>query len=631
MRRLLPLFVLIGLCLGQTYAQSSVFFRNNSNFNFAVNVVETGVDTVLPHAWTQHQQRHEAWVPDRELFSVDRDSIGLSFGDTSMFEIRLGGDSNFIALQMRIVATPGATELAYSVAGPGFDDAWYTDGSFHAIDVTYQGWDLTIKYRPENDDTNQDRDVLWVVHQKKVYDVSAVDAANPMVLNVISYNVQMLPLFIGGFDNNLRSRHIPLHLDTLTDVLILQEAFDPLSNDPDLFPGLEALGYVHNSGLVNDYFPWNGGVIIFSRWPIETTDEIDFALCGPNSGDCFANKGVKYARINKLGQRYHVFGTHLDAGSAQADLVAKNLQFREMRDFMGSLGIPANEPVIYGGDFNVSPVHGHNLYANMLDSLDPVLPHYSGFYETNMNLDTGVVIDNIWTDSRFLMPIQSTNEIFTLRSIADDMWDISDLSDHRTVLGRFAFPTFWTSGGDTTLCMGDNLTMGIGSSVGGYYQWRRDTTPIFNATGTGISIVSFNPFMAGNYTCDVQYSLHRGGLPDAVNQLFFPNGPHYVWNTQNLQVADVQMNSACFVSAEDALSQMLTAYPNPTDAELNLRFSQYVGPATLALFDATGRLVWNGEMKGAEASVDVGGLQSGVYAMRVQVKDAAVVKRLVIH
>jgi hypothetical protein len=27
-----------------------------------------------------------------------------------------------------------------------------------------------------------------------------------------------------------------------------------------------------------------------------------------------ANKGIKYARVNKLGKRYHLFGTHMDAG-----------------------------------------------------------------------------------------------------------------------------------------------------------------------------------------------------------------------------------------------------------------------------------------------------------------------------
>ena len=61
----------------------------------------------------------------------------------------------------------------------------------------------------------------------------------------------------------------------------------------------------------------------------------------------------------------------MDAGSDQPDLDAKNSQMGEIRDFIAAQNIPENEAVIYGGDFNVSPIHIANQYTNMLDSLDP--------------------------------------------------------------------------------------------------------------------------------------------------------------------------------------------------------------------------------------------------------------------
>jgi len=38
------------------------------------------------------------------------------------------------------------------------------------------------------------------------------------------------------------------------------------------------------------------------------------------------------------------------------------------------------------------------------------------------------------------IPTIQTNKIIILRSIADDMWDIFDFSDHLAVQGRFHFP-----------------------------------------------------------------------------------------------------------------------------------------------------------------------------------------------
>jgi sphingomyelin phosphodiesterase len=51
----------------------------------------------------------------------------------------------------------------------------------------------------------------------------------------------------------------------------------------------------------------NGGVFIVSRWPIELSVGIEFSKC-VGVVDCAARKGVLYARINKNGERFNIFG-----------------------------------------------------------------------------------------------------------------------------------------------------------------------------------------------------------------------------------------------------------------------------------------------------------------------------------
>ncbi len=49
-------------------------------------------------------------------------------------------------------------------------------------------------------------------------------------------------------------------------------------------------------------------------------------------------------------------------------------------------------------------------------------------------------LDYVLTTNTHQIPTTSTNEVLIYRSIADDVWDIFDLSDHFAVRGRFVFP-----------------------------------------------------------------------------------------------------------------------------------------------------------------------------------------------
>src|SRR5207244_5103525 len=101
----------------------------------------------------------------------------------------------------------------------------------------------------------------------------------------------------------------------------------------------------------------DGGVIILSKWPIEAQSAIVYSVCSGtlniNAPDCFAQKGVVWARIVKDGHRINVFGTHMDAGDEDGDFAARDVQMQEFARFILNR-VPIDEPAIMAGDYNIN-------------------------------------------------------------------------------------------------------------------------------------------------------------------------------------------------------------------------------------------------------------------------------------
>lgn len=611
------------------WSQSAVLVRNNSWLDLEVSITQTGSHTLDPSEWSQSTNRIIPWAYDQAILSVDRDSAAIPTGDSIFLAVQLVANGDTAKLMFRLDGTSAGSTLDYAAELPSITDNWWDDGNFHEIQGALGGLDIVLKYRPENGDGNMDRDVLFVIHQRPAYSVNPADANDPNTLNVVNYNVQFLPFFIGGFDNGTRAPLIPLEMDPDLDVVVIEEAFDPFPRDQDLTPAMQAQGFIYDTGILNDYFPFNGGVIIYSRWPIEVTDEYDFQLCGPTSGDCFANKGIKYAKINKLGKSYHIFGTHMDAGSDPDDLIAKNLQFAEMRDFIGAQDIAPNEPAIYCGDFNVRAT-SIDLFNNMLDSLNPLLPEYQGYWSSTMSTDTGSIIDHAWLDRRYLIPMVATNEILTLRSIEDDMWEISDLSDHRTSWGRFSFPDIEFEPVDTSLCPGDGITFSVAASGAAFsYQWHFNGTPISGATGPDLVLTNIQSPDIGNYSCMVSYQAIHGTKSDPVNILFYPNGPDTV--SAALDLEGWAVNLDCGVATEDEAAGKIQLFPNPTSGELRLEIIDLPPDGSLRIRDAHGVIMVEKDIKGKQIAIDLSSLSPGIYLTEIKAGNELITRKVVVR
>lgn len=186
-------------------------------------------------------------------------------------------------------------------------------------------------------------------------------------MHIASYNIMLLDaVAFPALKQDERSGWIPQALqlrDPGLDVIGVQEVFTAAN---PLRQQMAANGYNYVSKMPASLNFNEGGALIFSRWPIESTESIVFDECDGN--DCSASKGVTYALINKLGRKYHVFNTHLQADAE--NFATRRSQLQQMRTFMNSrVGVATNDPVLLLGDYNVDMEGQTADYAEMLQIL----------------------------------------------------------------------------------------------------------------------------------------------------------------------------------------------------------------------------------------------------------------------
>jgi PKD repeat protein len=237
---------------------------------------------------------------------------------------------------------------------------------------------------------------------------SPCDPTRRNSLDLLNYNIQFLPnpgctlgWFWGGAPvHTCKVELLPIFCDDCHK----DERLPLLANHPDLQPHdvivfEEAWTNSHRDALLNalrPQYPYqssplggssgaihqNGGVVILSKWPIEAEDERIYAA---HSGiaDDLARKGVLYARINKAGLRYHVFGTHTDADKSPEDVEARTSQMHALNAFVRpTTFLATDEPVLIAGDFNIDknlvPPQEYDNMRTILDVTHPPTTYRDG-------------------------------------------------------------------------------------------------------------------------------------------------------------------------------------------------------------------------------------------------------------
>jgi len=423
-------------------AETYLYFQNNTSLPFTVTATQSGSHTMSSGEWGQSATSLTAWQSETELMWTNRNS-GIHNGTDFFFDVNLHNGNDSITLKIKLNGNFSGSDMWQSISGPGFSHPWYGDRNFHAATFSMGGKTYTLKY--EAYFTGGYDDLLFALQEHEPFPVNWADTTQANILNVLSYNIYMLTPPIANTDQSERAKEIPNHIEGY-DVVIFNEAFYNSARDNDLIPRIQSY-YPYYTPVVDEgTFNDDGGVFIASHWPIDTFAQIVYNDC--NGTDCLAAKGVMYARIDKLGKKYHVFGTHTQAWTSASDVATRILQLLEINQFVQGLNIPSHEPVIVGGDLNVDKIANHlNEYYGMLDTLNVLEPTYLGHpytFDGNINhygsSPPVEYLDYVFTKNDYQTPTTATNEVLIYRSIADDVWDIFDLSDHFAVRGRFVFP-----------------------------------------------------------------------------------------------------------------------------------------------------------------------------------------------
>lgn len=426
--------VIIYLFSVNVIAQSYIYLTNNTNETLLIDVSDRGGSMIEDKHWWQHSQSVKPFETVRFL-ELNRDT-GVTNGSTFYFDSTITApDGSSLMLQQRLKGT-----LFFSNMSHGTENSdWHDDRSRYVDSYTFNGGPVEVAYKAVGARSNGD-DYYYVIHPEQNY--PSVGASNE--LKVLAYNVwALLP---GAVSKSVSERlgELPDEIKGY-DVIVFSELFDNSRRETFLnaingdYPYQTSV--VDRSGSIED-----GGVLIVSRWPIEASDHIVFNDCG--SEDCLSAKGVKYARINKGGNKYHVFGTHAQAFTGDKNVAIRLKQFQQMRNYIDRKNIEIVDPVILAGDFNVDKEDYPMEYMDMLTVLGATeVPNNNPYKYTADGAKNGwhsnapEILDYVLYSNRHLAPQAATAQVVIPRSIADSVFTKYDLSDHSAIRADISFNT----------------------------------------------------------------------------------------------------------------------------------------------------------------------------------------------
>lgn len=173
------------------------------------------------------------------------------------------------------------------------------------------------------------------------------------------------------------------------DIVMLSETFDT-ATAAQIGEGLRHTHPYQRVSLPEQTL-WriNGGLSVFSRYPVVDWGVVEFDACA--RVDCLANKGLLWLKINTPQGSVWVVNTHMDSGKGAANEKARARQLEQLGALLASF--PRQAPVIFGGDTNVD---GMRHDAREYRSLARALPGYwdAGLLSTDplntLNCDTTI-------------------------------------------------------------------------------------------------------------------------------------------------------------------------------------------------------------------------------------------------
>lgn len=185
-------------------------------------------------------------------------------------------------------------------------------------------------------------------------------------LKLLSWNIYMLPPVIKVTGKRKRARAIGEKLvNSDYDILVLQEAFHAGARRMIKHRLKDKYPY-ENGPAFRKFFSLktSSGIWMLSKYPIKELGKIRFRQKA-GFDNKMARKGALMIEMDKDGQKFHIVGTHLNAGGS---LDIRASQVRQIKNELIDVYHTPGTPLIVAGDFNIS-----KFDPNGLDSMLTIL------------------------------------------------------------------------------------------------------------------------------------------------------------------------------------------------------------------------------------------------------------------
>jgi endonuclease/exonuclease/phosphatase family metal-dependent hydrolase len=130
------------------------------------------------------------------------------------------------------------------------------------------------------------------------------------------------------------------------DTMIFQEIVDNKAHKI-LKKEMNKIGFIYKSKRLDSSLKLNGGLIIYSRFPIVEEDKLVFKNSSPYLS--MVTKGIVFTKIMIYNKIINLVNLHLDSFSPEI----RHDQMKTIKKFLDDKDIPDTEYIFIGGDYNI--------------------------------------------------------------------------------------------------------------------------------------------------------------------------------------------------------------------------------------------------------------------------------------
>ncbi len=223
-------------------------------------------------------------------------------------------------------------ETPYSLLHEGYNSPHEANRLFEI-----EGTEYKLIYGTFREDLDPTGDIIFSLSENEPesyhFDPDPEDLNDPKILNIVTYSPGILmPANSNDQEEIQRTAVTHLAMPKNMDFIVWQELFQPYYGKR-IMDSMQ-VDYPYRTRILNSQgeipgILLSGGVAIVSKWPILEERELSFQDDGTSvvgGIDELAEKGVLYAKIDKLGQIIHVFGTHTYGLREDNDAMGKWIQ-----------------------------------------------------------------------------------------------------------------------------------------------------------------------------------------------------------------------------------------------------------------------------------------------------------------